>query len=317
MYYCKNCGAEISANMRFCSACGTPAEMEAAPGDAAKPVISSPKKVKLKTDALPKFAVPALAVVAMAALVILAIGLFKPSKYEITKGKNLLWTNPKEEIVVLVPYGKSKVELDGYLAKSVTASADGTKSLVLIDEFDQSPDSKNFEGYSMYFVSDKVTLITDGVFDSKISASGNVIAFVKDYDYAAQSGTLYIWNNGKTTLVSDSMCAHKDYCISPDGKTVAFAKGTLDDYSGAYYNNGHISDLGKSVEPFAVADKARYIYYTKNYSSYVMLGNDGGTKQKLADQAYPYYFNKDLSQMVYQANGKTYAIIKGKEKITL
>jgi hypothetical protein len=220
-------------------------------------------------------------------------------------------------IVTLVPSGKSKVELDGYLARLITESADGTKSLVLIDEFGLAPDTKNFEGYSIYCVSDKVNLITDGVISAKISASGNAIAFVKDYDYYAESGTLYLWNNGKTTLISDSMRSHKSYCISPDGKTVAFASGTRDDFSGACYYNGRISDLGKNIEPFAVADKAKYIYYDKNYTSYVMLGNDGGTKQKLASQAYPYYFNKDLSEMVFQANGKTYAVIKGEEKISL
>jgi hypothetical protein len=312
MYYCKNCGAEISANMRFCSACGTPAEMEAAPGDADRPVISSPKKVKLKIDSLPKFAVPALAVVAMAALVILAAGIFKLSKYDIEKGIVLCLGNSEDDTVIVIANGKNQVTLDGipsYRAKSM----DGTKAVLIVNDTG-SPYSVDYEGYSLYYISDKVTLITDGVNKAKISASGNAIAFVKDYDKATEEGTLYLWNNGKTTLVSDSMLADMSFCISPDGKTVAFTSGTVDDYSGSCYN-GHLSDLGKSVEPFAVADNARYIYYTKNSSGYVML--DNGDKQKLADDISRCHFNKDLSQMVYQANGKTYAIIKGKEKITL
>jgi hypothetical protein len=304
--------------MRFCNICGTPVETVAAPGDAVKPAISSPKKAKLKIDALPKFAVPALAVVAAAVLVILAIGIFKPSKYDITKSVFIFWPDYEEETILVIMSGKNQVKLDGrldYEYDPISVSTDGIKAAILINDTGKDSYGKYFEGYSLYHVSDKVTLITDEVHKAKMSASGNAIAFVKDYDKDTEEGTLYLWNNGKTTMVSDSMLANLPFCISPDGKSVAFASGTLDDYSGSYYN-GNIGDLGKSIEPFAIADNERYVYYAKNSSYYVMLGNDG-EKQKLGDDIDVYYFNKDLSQMVYESNGKTYAIIKGDEKISL
>jgi hypothetical protein len=187
---------------------------------------------------------------------------------------------------------------------------------LLINDSGLSSSSSKFDGYSLYYVSDKATLISDGVYSVKLSASGKGVAYVKELDSNDREGELHLWRGGKTERISDSIYIEYSYCISPDGKTAAFVTGSSDDYEGVYYN-GSINKLGDSIEPFAIADKAKYVYYEKNSSSYVMITKDG-SKLKLADLS-SYFFNKDLSQILYSDSdsGKTYAVLKGEEKKSL
>ncbi|MDR1330237.1 MAG: zinc ribbon domain-containing protein [Oscillospiraceae bacterium] len=317
MYTCKSCGAEIAADMKFCGTCGAPVERpEAPPG-------SMPAAGKTGAGKLKKLIVPVmiLAVVMIAASVV--FNAFKPSKYETVKGVIFIWQDDDE--VVIEPSGESKTKIDGVLVSQLR-SFDGTKAALLINE-DGTGSSYNSDGYTLYHVSDKVNRITDGVYDAKLSLSGDGIAFTKEVDYSANEGELYLWINGNVNeitspLIGAHFAANIGYCISPDGRTVAFTYVGLDgeDIIGAYpyYStklNGAVH--GDDVQLVAIADDAKYVYYNKNSAFYVMKGSDDNSKQKLGENVYQYYFNSDLSQIVYTSDEKSYISRNGGEKQSL
>jgi hypothetical protein len=321
MYTCKSCGAEIAADMKFCSTCGAPVERpETPPGS--MPAVGKTGAGKLKKLIVP---VTILAVVIIAASV--ALNAFKPSKYETVKDVIFIWQDDGE--VVIEPSGKSKTKIDGVLVSQLR-SFDGTKAALLINE-DGTGSSYNSDGYTLYHVSDKVTRITDGVYDAKLSLSGGGIAFTKEVDYSVNEGKLYHWRGGLYGEVTDSLfmsfVPNNGYCISPDGDIVAFTFTTPalltgdvrdpEEFSGAYSAGGYPVSLDSGVQPVAIADDAKYVYYTKNSAFYVMKGNDAGTKQKLGENIYQYYFNSALSQIVYTQDEKSYISRNGGEKQSL
>jgi hypothetical protein len=309
MYTCKNCGAEVSANMKFCGTCGTPVERTDTPVTETA-AASGSLKAGASAAKLRKFIIPAIIIVAVVVAGIAAFNMFMPSKYETAKGVVYIWQD--EDNVVVEPNGKGRTQIEGKLA-SQFRSFDGTKALVMINESGSETYGADSEGFALYYVSDKVALITDGVYDARLSLSGGGAAFTKEVDYNTGECELYLWDGAKTVTVTDAMSVNHGYCLSPDGKIVAFVTADSGDYSGALYNGKFVA-LGSDVQPVAVADGAKYVYYNKNSTFYVMKGTDTSAKQKLGDDVYTHFFNKDLSQVVYAGGGKSYISRNGGDK---
>jgi hypothetical protein len=313
MTKCRNCGKDVPAHVKFCGACGTPAEHPAAPApDAA--AIARPLKGKPPFSAgkLNKLIKPAIALVIAVAVAVIALNVFKPSKYETFKGA--VYLAQLDDEVVIEPNGKDRTTVYGRLITSYQ-SLDGTKAAALISEDGLSEYDRDFDGYALYLITDKITLITDGARSIQFALSGNGIAFTKEIDYETGEGTLFLWSDGKIATVTNSFCTSNDYCISPNGKIVAFTTGEAEDFSGAYYN-GNIVRLGSALEPFAIADGAKYVYYRNHNNSgyYVMKGGKEDSREKLGDNVSIYWLNRDLSQIVYSYDSKAYISRNGGQK---
>ncbi|MDR1642736.1 MAG: zinc ribbon domain-containing protein [Clostridiales bacterium] len=314
MAFCQNCGAKLIANARFCDTCGTPVDIASEAADSssfANPKISSHPAIDLK-----KVLIPVIFGIAFIAVLIVAFTFYKPSKYD-AYNKSILIYEGSDDNIIVEPYGKSNIEIEGTLIDS-KLSLDGTKAIVVVSNTTKSKYDKNFEGYSLYYVSDKISLISDAVLNAQLSLSGDGVAFSKEFDSSLLVSDLCLWNKGKQVTVTDSLNLGYNYLISPDGKNVIYTVGKTDDFSTEYYDGKSVVKLGKDMVPAGLANKAKYIYYSKNSALYVMKNADGNTKQKLGEDVYfNFFFNKDMSEIIFVSDEKTYISVKGNAKKSL
>jgi len=321
--FCGKCGGELTGATKFCGICGeavgkggagyTPMPAPApnggteyTPMPAPAPKGGGPFDFRAILDRGRKFIVPAIAGVVVIILVIAGIMILKPDKYGKIKGE-IYWEVIDGETVI-VPNGKNPVKIDGRISKS-SESLDGTKAAILVNENGNS----HYEGYTLYLLTDRLQKIADEVNDAVISSSGDGIAFIKNYDSYDDTYELYLYSGGKTSTVTRSFAS--GIAISPNGKTVGY---TADDggYIG-YYWDGREHKLGKDVSVVAIADGAKYVYLNRNGSFSVQRGDNEDRRVKLGDSTVFIYFNKNLSQVVYRSNSKTFISRNGGERTAL
>lgn len=162
-----------------------------------------------------------------------------------------------------------------------------------------------------------------------ISNGGNTIAYftdcekatyyVSEYDYedTIKVGTLNLYDVKKKSSIEIAEEVVVDSAVlSPDGKTVAYVAEyeATDDFRGFYSVNGKEPvEVGKEKRVFAIADKAKYVYFMDVDRIYVMKKND---EEKLAsDLRYvEVMMNADNTEMLFFTEGKTYITVKGGEK---
>lgn len=162
-----------------------------------------------------------------------------------------------------------------------------------------------------------------------ISQKGNTMVYFTDCESVAYNnaeygytdyikvGTLNLYDiKKKTSTEVEEEVVVDSAVLSPDGKTVAYVAeyDATDDFKGFYSVNGKEPvELGKEKRIFAIADKAKYIYYTDVDRVYVMKGKN---EEKLAsDLRYvEVMMNADNSEMLFFNEDKTYITVKGDEK---
>ncbi len=313
---CKNCGADIHPNMKFCGVCGTPAEYPeakepAAAASAAGYQAAAPAAKKgISTAAkLMMIIVPVIIIVVVVAAGILFTSL-KPSKYV---QSSWLYIYNEEEEVAIMPKDAPEptIKLEGYMY-DYSMSMDGTAAAVLIY-------NEGSIGYSLYYVNNKATFIADEVYEAVIAASGKSVAFSKVRENESLTTELCIWSDGKITTITDDCSAYCPIAVSPDGKTVAYTVNDEDadedeeGYIGYYYNGKEI-EIGEDIQPFAVADGAKHIYYQKDSSSYVQKGTDSDSRNKLGEDIYDFFYNRDLTSVIYNNGSKSYISRNGGSK---
>jgi len=328
---CKACGAEISVGTKFCGLCGTPVEIDAAielvaeddetsmvasvdedntpiPAIISVPEMAEGDITKGNVKKYVKLAIGLLIVVGIAAI---AIYMLKPSNY--AKAKGYISISQNDDCVAIITSMGNRIEIEGYLMDN-SKSADGTKAIVRVGE-----KSGSTEYGGIYLITDKAQLIADDIYGYVFSASGDAVAYVKEY---ASDGTAELWLNsaGKAELITKDLAfsdySNSAYAISPDGSAIVFITSDNDEHTGLVWN-GKESKLGKDIEPLAVSNGAKYIYYTKNDSLYVQTGTSGDIREKLGENVYTFHTNKDLTQIVYNYNSKAYIAKDGNSRESL
>ena len=309
---CRNCGAEVPDTMRFCASCGTQIEFgtdnarngsddDIVPGKGRKPALNFNFNFK-------KLIIPAIVLVVVIVAVIIAVNIFMPGKYMQTKGSVLL--EDGDETVIIIPSGKNKIEeIEGDLENGAF-SMDGTAAAALIDEYD-------VEGFALYLVSDKPKLIADEVESYWFAASGDVIAYTKEYDSREGTAELWLYSGGQSKLLTSEFSYYNNCAISPDGKTLAFTTYDGERYRGALWDGKATTDLGRDVLPLAVSNGAKYIYYTRNDSFYVQKGTNDENREKLGENIRSIRANKDLTQIVFNYDSKGYISRNGGKRESL
>ena len=309
---CTTCGAEVPITMKFCAACGMQAEHKEMPETMDAGAVAS--EVKKKFDfSIKKFIKPTIVVAVVIVAIIAAANIFTPAKYE--RSKDAVYIAQGDDSVVVVPNGKTRVEIDGYLIDYASISLDGTIAAALIGEKHGDYSS---DGYLLYLITDKPQLIDDGVYSFWLAASGNALAYAKEYESYEGTAELWYYSAGKNTRITSDFNSYSAFAISPDGKSIAFVTADGDMQTG-YVWDGKINELGKDIRPIAISNGAKYIYYDKNGAFFVQRGMNSDNREKLGDtyDMHTMYANKDLSQIVYSSGSRAFISNKGGSRESL
>ncbi len=212
-----------------------------------------------------------------------------------------------------------EVKLDDEKAYSETYSMDG--SVVCYE---------NEEDELVILKGGKV--IKTGIDEAKgvlISQKGDTMVYFTDCESVAYNNTEYGYTDyikvgtlnlydikKKTSTEIEEEVVVDSAVLSPDGKTVAYVAeyDATDDFKGFYSVNGkEPKELGKEKRIFAIADKAKYIYYTDVDRVYVMKGKK---EEKLASDLrnVEVMMNADNSEMLFFNEDKTYITVDAGEK---
>ena len=158
----------------------------------------------------------------------------------------------------------------------------------------------------------KTVSITDEWSDMALSVNGASL-LVTDYD-----GVLSIYNtkNGDGTEIAEDV---EWFCVSPDGKTVVYLVNDDGDYITYLYKGKNSIELGEDLIPVAVSNGAKVIYCIDDEKGSLCTVDTKGNTEKIAGDVYDdsFFMNEDHTQMIFQADGKWYATVKGGEKIKL
>ncbi len=323
MIRCKNCGAQLPDNAKFCQDCKTPV-----PEDAViekKP--ESPVKASAVADfvknnkaLIKKGAIAVAAIVVVIIAVCIIASLFKPSQYIKTEQAVLAY-NEDDETVVIWKNG-DEIKLDGEYY-GIYSNLDGTKGAVMIREEDGDDDYVR----NLYDFDGK--LIAEDVYKAVVSVSGDGILVVRDVE-DEDFYELLLWDGKKLKTVVDELTMTDGITISPDGKTVAYATGDVDDededddFVGYYYDGKKSHELGKNIRPVAISNGAKQVYYIKDSGLYVQKKDNKDDRVKLANDSDidDIAFNCDMTEILFnvtddEGNDKSYISADGKEKVKL
>ena len=295
---CTTCGAEVPVTMKFCAACGTQVNHDATLAEATidKATLNEPER-KISIN-FKKIITPAIIAIVVIVVAIIAIKVFSPSKYERLKGE--VYVIDTDGSVIVVPSGKNRSEIDGYLVNRMS-SLDGTVAAILVGVESDYGSGEN----ALYLIRDKPQIIADGVYSFRLSASGTAVVYVKEYDPYSGSYELWYYSAGKNTRLTSDLSSDGSYAISPNGKEVVFSVSDEDKLMGIVWN-GKLAELGRDIIPIAVSNGAKYIYYFRNNVFYVQQGTNESSKEKLGNtaDANRIFANRDFSQIVYSSSSK-------------
>jgi len=327
---CTVCGAEASDGAKFCAQCGaevvcetvTPEEQpeaEAVNFDYRKIVdffkklwaefLSVCEKSNISRGMLKKIGKISVCVI-LVLIIIASIPWPKPAAYVEAKEDISLFYSSEEGETYITKNGKLlKETVDGNVLTHVI-SMDGKTVLLMTSE-------KELLVYS----GKGLVSVDEGVSSCKLSVDGSAVAYINE------DGELvhYTVKNKKSATVSDELCPAPgfSYAISPDGKTVAYVEGAVDDFTLNLWVNGKKSEVDDGMIPLGVSEKGKLVYYydTKEAEVYVM--KKGKEPEKLAGDISVFtnarfYFNANLTQAVYTVNGSDWYISdNGKEKVKI
>ncbi len=156
----------------------------------------------------------------------------------------------------------------------------------------------------------------------KVSSEGDTFVYFTDCENSIlpsqETGTLHLYfiKKGKDIKVAEDVLV-SSAVLSPNGETVAYVSDyeSFTDFKGYYSIKGKKPvDVGKEKRVFALADKAKYIYYTDDDRIYVQKKKD--VSEKLAKELYTttVMLNADCSEMVFVDEGATYITLEAGER---
>lgn len=200
-----------------------------------------------------------------------------------------------EELVGYSSSGKAVRYKTDEGIREALLSPDGSRYLFLTTEY-----------RLMLFDGSRFTHVADDVKQFAISFDSSAAA------YLTQENELFLYRGGKSQRISAGVSPQ--FCLSPDGKAVAYIREEGEG-STAYYYNGREREIAKEAVPAAISSGGRYLYY---YSSkgvlYVQKGSDTEGRQKLVDHAEVLCFNASGDQVLVSDGAGTYFSEKGRER---
>jgi len=329
---CSKCDASIPDGSSYCSQCGLSVEAPAVA--ASEDTLSISPAASIAPDTA-EAAAPAygkknrrnLLFAGIAAiLVVLGVAAFFVIRNFLTSDSNDGFAYTKSPLIIIgedetqIYNGHTEpVTIDG-AAEAPQYSMDGQKAAMLVDRNDERV------GTLYYYDGTEAKELTDDVYYFRISADGNTIAYITDYDPEEYTGSLHIYDVSqmKSREVADEVTP-VGLALSPDGKSYAYVSDLESDdvpnYNIVKNYTSYISVNGKEAEPLdsdrmviGISNSATYIYYMRiEWTAamdavgrlYVRHGKEESKIGRI-DATGTSFFNRDFSEILYSDDGSTY-----------
>ncbi|MDR1689950.1 MAG: zinc ribbon domain-containing protein [Clostridiales bacterium] len=324
---CKTCGATVPAGMKFCATCGTKVEFTA--NENTGDIPGKKTNLNLRNFNLKKFAMLVVIIIVAFTAINFVYAQLKPSKYGQVKGS--ISFVPGEGEVTVYTNGNGKESMEGQLAIGSTTepqwNLDGTTAAFMVGDAEGNWSSEH-ETYTLYTVTDELQMIDEEVLNFMLSATGDAVVYVKEFDSGEKTAELWLYSGGKKTMISDEYYAlfegifqgvyleyvDTNYVVSPKGDAVSYLAYNDGGSHTNFIWDGKAQELGEDIKPFAISDGAKYVYYRKWDGFYAQKGTNKETAQEIGVNGDHYHANADLSQMVFSCEDGTYIVRNGGEK---
>ncbi len=322
---CEKCGFNNPDNAQFCQSCGEPftqavneqpahqpAEAAQTAPTANKTIIDEVKSAVAEKKFPKKIAIIAAALAAVILLIALICAFSSSGKFEFAEGDyRVIYTEDDNSSAVLYDGKVIAKDIEGEI--SITEASKGTKAFFV-----------NEEGNLYQITKEGAEKLVGDVSGFSVSSSGDTIVYL-DKENALFS---YSIKKEEKTRIAGSYVS--SYVMSEDGKAVAYTERKLpekaDDitealtaeYVGHVYYKGESVKIGKDVFFGAISNGAKYIYYTKaddKGETDLYLTNLKDERVKIASEVEDVVWNADLSQILFNTDGKWYVSVKGGEKV--
>jgi len=323
---CSKCGASIPDSSNSCSQCGLNVTATAS-SISVDAVAATSSGIESAVPAYWKKNRKILLIAGIAAsLVVLGIVAFVVSRNFLTSDSNDGSAYTKSPLMIIgedetqIYNGHSEpVTIDGS-AEAPQYSMDGQKAAMLVDRNDERV------GTLYYYDGTEAKELTDDVYYFRISAEGNTIAYITDYNQEEYTGTLYIYDASqkRSREVADEVTP-VGLALSPDGKSYAYVSdlesADVPNYNIVEKYTSYISVNGKEAEPLdsdrmviGISNSAHYIYYVRMEWTaamdavgrlYVRHGKEE-TRIGWIDATGTSFFNRDFSEILYSDDGSIY-----------
>lgn len=245
-----------------------------------------------------KLIIPAAAVAAVLVLIILISVIASAGGDAVTPKMTYHFVEVDDEYMLLCDDKIIEEGLeDAYI---VSKSMDGTVALYNSDD-------------ELFAIQGKKSVsITDEYNTAVLSVNGAYVAIV-DYDDVL---TVYNTKNGEATEIAEDVEA---FSMSPDGKTIVYAVDDDGDYVTYLYKGKDPIELGENLYPITVSNGGKLIYCVDAEKDNLVTVDAKGNTEKIAGDpnSSRFFLNEDHTQIIFQADGKWYASVKGGEKIKL
>lgn len=201
----------------------------------------------------------------------------------------------KDSLHFFVGGKKLDTKLDAESFNDWKSSMDGKVAWFTVDE-EEDEVLYVLDGESILWVAENPQQIT-------MSATGAALAYIADEELC-----LYTVDKKSSERIASDITTVM--AISPDGKTVAYTDGDGLCY---IYNDGKTFDLAEDVTVLSVSDGGKYIYCIgedEEENTCLYLYSTKGQQGLVAsgvntDEDAVFYTNKDHSQLIFQAEGKS------------
>lgn len=164
----------------------------------------------------------------------------------------------------------------------------------------------------LYYIDENMEpeYVAENVASYAVSYNGEYILYIDNLNDEGTAGDLYLYciENGKVTEI-DTDVYPDYYVLSPNGKNVAYVK----DYEGVIDNTLYLAGIKMDPEkidkdgsyPVAVKDNGKGVYYV-TANSRLYFYNDNDAEKIASDLLGTIYVNKDMTELIFNANEKTY-----------
>ncbi|MCL2071148.1 MAG: hypothetical protein FWH07_02820 [Oscillospiraceae bacterium] len=189
-------------------------------------------------------------------------------------------------------------------------SLDGAAAAIMFDF-----DSTAGKGTLYYARGELLHYVADNVYGYALADSGDSVIYFTELNSSGNTAVLNLYDGsvGSVGVIDndvfyDRYSSSASTVISPDGETVFYLKD----------GNGYVSTGGDAgfeigvgnITPIAVADGAKYLYYTLGGSFVVQSGTNGEPLEIAGGSVYGIFFNNDYSQVVFnESAGRMNALI--------
>lgn len=301
--FCNQCGAPIEEGAAFCNACG--AKQDIADASAVLPVssenmIQSGKKPFARKKFVWATGILAALVIVVAAGAVLFGKCFHTAGYDKYAEAWVDYINEDSTGILYSTKGE-RLELDGEIY-GISYSADMSVMAYIVKE-DNTTD--------LYYVDEELEphFIEEDVYDFMISYDGSHIAYLQDVNAEWTEADLYLYSVKKDKAVKiDKNVYPSNIVLSPNGKYISYLKNYESYSDNELFVAGYAKDSEKIDKDgsyaLGVMNNGKMYYRTDNNKLYYF---NGKSSVKIdSNMSGTFYFNKDLTELLYTKNSKIY-----------